>query len=171
MSSLQMTSSTGAKQTFTNVEKVAISDFQAKSHAALHDGKDNVMVVSGGDVYIASGKLDKGFSPTSATLDDKAVTIKGTQLEKDEPTTFWRKLKAGMNFPAVQVGAGSALAGMLGGAWIAGNFFGSAMPVMWGIAAGAAVLGFLTAAFVQGSTESTIPTPDLTKWVEKKVNG
>jgi hypothetical protein len=58
---------------------------------------------------------------------------------------------------------------MLGGAWVAGTFFGSAMPVMWGIAGAAAILGFLTAAFVQGSTEQTLNTPDVTKWVEKKL--
>jgi hypothetical protein len=169
MSSLQMTSSTGAKQTFSNVQKVAAADIQAKTHEALHDHQDNVLFVSGSDIYIASGKLDKGFTPSSATLDGAATAIKGVQLEKDEPTSFWRKLKLGMNFPAVQVGAGSALAGMLGGAWVAGTFFGSAMPVMWGIAGAAAILGFLTAAFVQGSTEQTLNTPDVTKWVEKKL--
>ncbi len=58
---------------------------------------------------------------------------------------------------------------MLGGAWVAGTFFGGAMPVMWGIAAGMAVLGFLGAAYAQGASQKELPMPDVTKWVEKKL--
>lgn len=171
MSELQLSNRVGVKQTFTDVKKLTAENFGAETKAALEDGKDNVIVAVGQDVFMASGALAKDFRPESATMDGKAAAIKGFQLEKDEPTTFWRKLKLGMNFPAVQAGAGGALVGMLGGAWVAGTFFGSAMPVMWGIAAGMAVLSFLGAAFIQGSSQKALPMPDVTRWVDKKING
>lgn len=170
MSELQLSNRVGVKQTFTDVRKLTAENLSTETRAALRDGKDNVLVAVEGDVYLASGLLAKDFEPASASLDGKAAAIKGIQLEKAEPTTFWRKLKLGMNFPAVQAGAGGALVGMLGGAWVAGTFFGSAMPVMWGIAAGMAVLSFFGAAYLQGSTQTALPMPDVTKWVEKKLN-
>lgn len=169
MSELQLSNRAGVKQTFSDVRKLTAENLSTETRAALRDGKDNVLVAVEGDVYLASGMLAKDFRPESATFDGKAGAIKGVQLEKDEPTTFWRKLKLGMNFPAVQAGAGSALVGMLGGAWVAGTFFGGAMPVMWGIAGGLAVLGFLGAAYAQGATQTELPMPDVTRWVAKKV--
>jgi hypothetical protein len=171
MPSLNVTGQNGRVATLTDLKKLSTkAEVQAETQAALRNGKDDVLVTVGQDVYIAHGALGKGFKPVEATLEGQKAEIRGVQREKDEPSNPWRAFKNGMNFQSVQAAAGGGLVGMLGGAWVAGTFFGSAMPVMWGIAAALSVLGFVGASIAQGYSGDRLPMPDATKFVPEAVH-
>ena len=174
MADVTITGGNGKVATFREVQLLTRANSDAALKAAADNKKDDVVYSLGSDLFLASGVFEKGFKPTSISVEGKAGKLQGVQLKEHE--SFWHKFTQGMNFAAVRVGAGAGLVGMLGGAWVAGTFFASSMPVFWGIAAGMALLGFLGTAFYQAKTGDRLNgdsngAPQAAFWAQRKLHG
>jgi len=174
MPDIKITGQSGRVATFSQIQQLTSANANASLKAATNNKKDDVILSVGKDLFLSSGDFPEGFKPASAKVNGKDAQIKGVQYKRDE--SFGRKFLQGMNFASVRIGAGAALAGMFAGAWVAGTFFAASMPVMFGIAAGFAVAGFLGSAFYQAKSGNRLDgnsfgAPQAATWAQNKLHG